>query len=99
MRADLVDQLVARHRKPTRLLFELLQKPQPFRSGQHVIGQLEHTADRIVQRVEALHDPLPATRNHVRTLPGSTDKNPPTNPRCGPTPNCGPPPTPHRPNH
>jgi len=68
-----LDQLMPRYRKAPRLVFEAFQQVQPLRGGQHLKGQLEQPRDRVVQRVEARHDLLATTRNHVRILSARAD--------------------------
>ena len=79
LRLELVDQRVLGCAQPTRDPFEALQRPQPFRGGEHVKRQLTQTVQVAIKRVENLHDLLATTATHT---PNSTKTHRQKQPDC-----------------
>ena len=62
---ELVDQRVLGRAQPACHPFQALQRPQPFRGGEHIKRQLTQPVKVTIERVEDLHDLLTRTRTHA----------------------------------
>jgi hypothetical protein len=52
LRVELIDQRTLRCAQPARHPFQSLQRPQPFRGGEHVKRQLTQAVQGAIERVE-----------------------------------------------
>ncbi len=79
LRVELIDQLMLRGAQLACHAFEVLQRPQPFRGGQDIKGQLAQPVQAGVDHVEDLHDLLTTARTHA---PKSTKDHRQESSRC-----------------